>query len=71
MDVHKSVALAMDVHKSVALAMDVHKSVALAMDAQKSGFSCTENRSCVKVDADVLGSPSLTVRTVCVDVKQH
>ena len=27
--------------------------------------------SCVKVEMDVLGSPSLTVRTVSVDVKQH
>ena len=28
-------------------------------------------RSCVKVEVAVLGSPSLTVRTVSVDVKQH
>ena len=27
--------------------------------------------SCVKVEVDVLGSPSLTVRMVSVDVKQH
>ena len=27
--------------------------------------------SCVKVKVAVLGSPSLTVRTVSVDVKQH
>ena len=31
----------------------------------------SEFRSCVKVQVDVLGSPSLTVRTVSVDVKQH
>ena len=31
----------------------------------------TELRSCVKVEVDVLGSPSLTVPTVSVDVKQH
>ena len=32
----------------------------------------TELRSCaVKVEVSVLGSPSLTVRTVLVDVKQH
>ena len=30
-----------------------------------------ELRSCVKVEVAVLGSPSLVVRTVCVDVKQH
>ena len=29
----------------------------------------TEVRSCVKVEVDVLLSPSLIVRTVCVDVK--
>ena len=31
----------------------------------------TELRSCVKVEVDVLGSPSLTVPAVSVDVKQH
>ena len=31
----------------------------------------TELRSCVKVEVAVLGSPSRTVRTVSVDVKQH
>ena len=31
----------------------------------------SEFRSCVKVEAAVLGSPSLTVITVSVDVKQH
>ena len=31
----------------------------------------SELRSCVKVEADVLGSPSLTALTVFVDVKQH
>ena len=30
-----------------------------------------EFRSCVKVDTDVLGSPSLIVRTVSMDVKHH
>ena len=30
-----------------------------------------ELRSCVKVDVDVLGSPSLIVRTVSVDTRQH
>ena len=30
-----------------------------------------ELRSCVKVEVAVLGSPSLTVHTVSVDVKQH
>ena len=31
----------------------------------------TEFRSCVKVEVAVLGSPSLTVLIVSVDVKQH
>ena len=31
----------------------------------------SEFRSCVKVEVDVLGSPSLMVRTVSVDVKRH
>ena len=31
----------------------------------------SELRSCVEVEVAVLGSPSLTVRTVYVDVKQH
>ena len=31
----------------------------------------SELRSCVKVEVDVLGSPSLIVRTVSVDVEQH
>ena len=30
-----------------------------------------ELRSCVKVEVDVLGSPSLIVRRVSVEVKQH
>ena len=39
----------------------------------KQHLSCSisELRSCVKVEVDVLGSPSLIVRTVSVDVKQH
>ena len=35
------------------------------------GIRPLELRSCVKVEADVLGSLSLIVRTVPVDVKQH
>ena len=31
----------------------------------------TELRSCVKIEVAVLGSPSLTVLMVSVDVKQH
>ena len=31
----------------------------------------SELRSCVRVEADVLGFPSLIVRAVSVDVKQH
>ena len=32
---------------------------------------CSELRSCVKVEVAVLGSPSLIVLKVSVDVKQH
>ena len=40
---------------------------------RKATLNCSisELRSCVKVEMDVLGSPSLTVFTVSVDVKQH
>ena len=31
----------------------------------------SELRNCVKVEVAVLGSPSIIVRTVFVDVKQH
>ena len=31
----------------------------------------SELRSCLRVEVDVLGSPSLIVRTVSVNVKQH
>ena len=31
----------------------------------------SELRNCVKVEVDVLGSPSLIVRAVSVDIKQH
>ena len=31
----------------------------------------SELRNCVKVQMDVLGDPSLIVRTFSVDVKQH
>ena len=33
-------------------------------------FLSSELRSCVKVEVDVLGSPSLIVCTVSVDIKQ-
>ena len=35
------------------------------------GAGPTELRSCVKVEVAVLGSPTLIVRSVSVDVKQH
>ena len=40
---------------------------------RKATLNCsiTELRSCVKVEVAVLGSPSLTVLMVAVDVKQH
>ena len=31
----------------------------------------SELRTCVKVEVDVLGSPSLIVRTVSVEIMQH
>ena len=34
-------------------------------------ISGSELRNCVKVEVDVLGSTSLIIRTVSVDVKQH
>ena len=34
-------------------------------------MSHSELMNCEKVEVDVLGSPSLIVRTVSVDVKQH
>ena len=37
----------------------------------KTNVISAELRSCVKVEVDVLGSPSLIVLTVSVDVKQH
>ena len=33
--------------------------------------SISELRRCVRVEEDVLGSPSLIVRTVSVDVEEH
>ena len=38
---------------------------------QNSLLRQTELRSCVKVEVDVLGSPSLIVLMVSVDVKLH
>ena len=37
----------------------------------KERMFLSEIKSCVKVEVAVLGSPSLIVRTVSVDVKQH
>ena len=37
----------------------------------KSTLNLSEFKSCVKIEVDVLGSPSLIVFTVSVDVKQH
>ena len=38
---------------------------------QVHAFITAEFRSCVKVEVAVLGSPSLIVLTVSVDVRQH
>ena len=38
---------------------------------QEAALFATELRSCVKVEVAVLGSPSLIVLMVSVDVKQH
>ena len=40
-------------------------------DRQRQTETDRKLRSCVKVEVDVLGSPSLTFRTVSVNVKQH
>ena len=40
-------------------------------DQMQYGRRYLELRSCVKVEVAVLGSPSLTVLMVSVDVKQH
>ena len=41
------------------------------MDVKQHFKQTEEFRSCVKVEVDVLGSPSLKVRMVSVDVKQN
>ena len=38
---------------------------------ERYDYSGTELRSCVKVNVAVLGSPSLVVHRVSVDIKQH
>ena len=38
---------------------------------KEDGEGISEVRSCVKVEVAVLGSPSLTVLTVSVDVQEH
>ena len=44
----------------------------VSVDVKKqSNCSISELRSCVKAELDVLGSPSLIVLMVSVDVKQH
>ena len=40
-------------------------------DRIKKKIKHSELRSCVKAKVDVLGSPSLKLRTTTVDVKQH
>ena len=37
----------------------------------ENGYCCSMFRSCVTVEVAVLGSPSLIVLTVSMDVKQH
>ena len=50
----------------------VPKVVMVSVDAKQHGTDeRSEFRSCVEVEVDVLGSPSLIVRTLSVDVKQH
>ena len=42
----------------------------LLMKLQTAETKSSELRSCVKVEVDVLGSPSIIVPTVSVDIKQ-
>ena len=49
----------------------VRACVCVCARAQRDGERERELRSCVEVEAAVLGSPSLIVRTVSVDVKQQ
>ena len=50
----------------------VPKVVMVSVDVKQHGTDeRSEFRSCVEVEVDVLGSPSLIVRTLSVDVKQH
>ena len=66
----------LDFHTAPELCMDLYIYVH-GLCGRKSnteddhGDSLSELRSCVKVEVAVLGSPSLTVRTVPVDVKQY
>ena len=43
----------------------------LSSKSLRDSSMSSERRSCVKVEVAVLGSPSLIVLVVCVDVKQH
>ena len=52
--------------------LPVLMSLMVSVDVKQHSTSHdSELRSCVKVEVAVLGSPSLKVRTVSVDVKQH
>ena len=43
----------------------------MGIKGERRGKRSTEFRSCVKVEVDVLGSPSVIVIMVSVDVKQY
>ena len=49
----------------------VVSSMPLVCTVKVKSVAISELRSCVKVEVEDLGSPSLIVRTVSVDVKQH
>ena len=58
-------------HKSQALSLLVFIYLLCLFYKEKLFSSLSELRSCVKVEVAVLGSPSLTVLMVSVDVKRH
>ena len=45
--------------------------IQVSVDIKQHSDIASELRNCVKVQVDVLGSPSLIVRTVSVDGKHH
>ena len=53
------------------MVLNVHRNHKAYYGRREGAIIASELRSCVKVEVAVLGSPSLIIRTVSVDVKQH